>query len=1217
MVKDSTAKQPSHQPFIPIAIVGVGALFAGAKNASDYWRNIIEKRDLISDIPPSHWLISDYYEPNQKTSHQTDKIYSKRGSFIEDIDFDSVEYGTPPSTLSAIDTSQLLALIVAKQVLNDLSGYDIGKLNLEKTSVILGVSVLEAVQYLCARTQRPVWEKALRKAGLSEALIDKACNNIADSYPKWQEDSFPGLLSNVVSGRIANRFNLGGTNCTTDAACASSLAAILAAVNELQTGTADMVITGGVDSLNDILMYKCFSIVGALSPSSHCRPFSEAADGTLLGEGLALFALKRLEEAEKNHDKIYGVIRGIGTSSDGRSKSIYAPVSEGQSKAVLRAYERAGYDISTVGLIEAHGTGTIAGDYAEYHGLLKAFQSSKHKTKPASCALGSVKSQIGHTKSAAGAAGLLKALMAIRHKTYPATLHVDKVNSRFDQHNSPLYINTETRPWIQNPSTPRRAGVSCFGFGGSNFHLTLEEYQRPENLAPKIRTLETECVIVSGNSVEEVQSAITSLLSDYSEKNFSQIAYQSQVNFQQHPEHQYRLVMIAKNKTDLKEKLNHSLIAQNRFPEDVYYGVVTEKQKKEKIAFCFSGQSSQYTNMAKDLLLHFDCAMKVWEELAPEKISSIVYPVPVFSKAEKIQQEAVLMQTEHVQPALALVELTQLALLDTLNIQSDACVGNSFGELIALYDAKAVDAKTVVDMSIKRGELMQQAQSTDPGAMLAVKVDEKTLKEKIGTLPKDAYVSNINSLNQICLSGTQDAISECEKHLEANQISFIRLPVSGAFHTPLMESARKSFSAYLKTLKFHAPIKPVYANLTANTYNKNDITQHLSDQLTHPVQFHSSIQKLYHEENIRIFIQIGPGRAVSQLVKDSLHPEEVQHAKFISLDNQQASAVTAFWRAIAILICSGKNPELLNLWKDYPVEAQHPVLKSNKFKLKINGTNYQKPYPVFCSDSSDSSVSTKTSFTSPHSHPLETTKMSTTSETTTTHSLTQSTLLHELQRQLVEVHNNHQNALLQSHMAFLNTFSQLIQPTNGINSHSSTQALLHAPVQTLTRPLPTPALHTAPMPTQALAPAPTPIITPAVMPQFTAQTAPSAATQTIPTIATTTTPTIGTGIVTENKTHNTQDIVMETIVEKTGYPLEMLNPEMDIEADLGIDSIKRVEILSLVREKTPGLPEMPADELSALKTLQDIIQYIEKHQNKSSAPAQQTQEKKKSLSDVF
>ncbi len=325
---------------------------------------------------------------------------------------------------------------------------------------------------MVSRLQRPIWVKALREAGLPEDEVQAACDRISANYTPWQESTFPGLLGNVVAGRIANRLNLGGTNCVTDAACASTFSALAMGINELQLGDSDMVITGGVDTMNDIFMYMCFSKTPALSPTGDCRPFSDQADGTMLGEGLGMVALKRLADAERDGDRIYAVIRGVGTSSDGRAKSVYAPVSEGQAKALRRAYELAGYGPDTVELVEAHGTGTKAGDAAEFGGLKSVFDESGRADRQW-CALGSVKSQIGHTKAAAGAAGLFKAILALHHKVLPPTIKVARPNPALDLESSPFQLSTRARPWVRDDAHPRRASVSSFGFGGSNFHVAM------------------------------------------------------------------------------------------------------------------------------------------------------------------------------------------------------------------------------------------------------------------------------------------------------------------------------------------------------------------------------------------------------------------------------------------------------------------------------------------------------------------------------------------------------------------------------------------------------------------------------------------------------------------------------------------------------------------------------------------------------------------------
>ncbi|HRI07736.1 MAG TPA: beta-ketoacyl synthase N-terminal-like domain-containing protein, partial [Nannocystaceae bacterium] len=335
----------------PIAVVGVSALFPGALTTASFWQDILAGRDRLTDVPRTHWLAGDYFDPRPGTP---DKVCTTRGGFLSGVDFDPLEFGLPPNIAQATDTAQLLSLIVAKRALAEATRGRFESIDRSRISVVLGVaSATELVAHMSGRLQIPVAQRAMRAAGLDEADIARVSEVLAGCYVPWQESTFPGLLGNVVAGRIANRLDLGGTNTVVDAACASSLAAVDIAANELALGRADLVLTGGVDTLNDILMFMCFAQTGALSPTGDCRPFSDDSDGTMLGEGIGIVALKRLEDAERDGDAIYAVIRGVGTSSDGRSKSIYAPAPEGQARALERAYARAGYGPETVELVEA------------------------------------------------------------------------------------------------------------------------------------------------------------------------------------------------------------------------------------------------------------------------------------------------------------------------------------------------------------------------------------------------------------------------------------------------------------------------------------------------------------------------------------------------------------------------------------------------------------------------------------------------------------------------------------------------------------------------------------------------------------------------------------------------------------------------------------------------------------------------------------------------
>ncbi len=411
---------PTHP--VPVAIIGMGCLFPKAEDLASYWANIRNRLDAITEVPETHWRPEDYFDDDPKAP---DRTYARRGGFLSPIDFPALEFGIAPHNLDATDTTQLLGLLVARQALED-AGYGPGRdFDRNRVSVILGVTgTLELVIPLGARLGHPIWRRALKAAGVEETKAEEVVRRISDSYVGWQENSFPGLLGNVAAGRIANRLDLGGTNCVIDAACASSLGAVHLAMLELASGRCDLALTGGLDTFNDIFMYLCFSKTPALSPTGDARPFDAGGDGTILGEGLGVLALKRCDDAVRDGDRIYAVIRGVGTSSDGKGNAVYAPSASGQAKALRRAYAVSGVTPDTVELVEAHGTGTKVGDATELAALSEVYREAK--PEGTWCALGSVKSQIGHTKAAAGAAGLIKAALALHHKVLPPTIKVER-----------------------------------------------------------------------------------------------------------------------------------------------------------------------------------------------------------------------------------------------------------------------------------------------------------------------------------------------------------------------------------------------------------------------------------------------------------------------------------------------------------------------------------------------------------------------------------------------------------------------------------------------------------------------------------------------------------------------------------------------------------------------------------------------------------------------
>ncbi|MFD8496445.1 SDR family NAD(P)-dependent oxidoreductase [Amycolatopsis sp. NPDC059657] len=1118
---------------LPIAVVGVSALLPGSSDVDGFWRSVLGGRDLIKDVPESHWLIEDYYDADPSAP---DKTYGKRGAFLDPVDFDPMAYGIPPNQLEATDTTQLLSLMVADRVLADVGGQS--EIDRDKVSVILGTAPLELLATMASRLQRPVWLKALRENGIPESSAQAVCDSIAGNYVPWQEASFPGLLSNVVAGRIANKFDLHGTNCTTDAACASSLAALSAGVNELALGQADMVITGGVDTLNDIVMYMCFSKTPALSPTGDCKPFSDAADGTILGEGLVMFALKRLADAERDGDKVYAVLRGLGTASDGRSTAIYAPLADGQSRALRRAYESAGYGPDTVELVEAHGTGTTAGDLAEFTALRTVFAESG-RADSQWCALGSVKSQIGHTKSAAGAAGMLKAVLALHHKVLPPTIKVDRPNPKLGLAESPLYLNTQARPWIRDTSHPRRASVSSFGFGGSNFHLTLEEYMPGEGHARpawRSHTAPSELVLLSAATSHELLAKADRVDTSVP---LADLARESQSEFV--PADTARLAVVASSVDDLASKLKQACAFVTMAPEKPFttptgvmyeFGVVASG----RVGFLFSGQGSQYVGMGGDLAMEFPAAREVWDAAAglgigDRPLQTVVFPVPVFSDGERDAQQAALTATEWAQPALAVQSLAQISLLDALKISPDAVAGHSFGELVALHTAGAFDAATLVRLARQRGEAMRDAASV-PGAMLAVSATRETVSP---LLPEGVWIANHNAPTQVVLSGSLAGIAAAERKFASAGVDTRRLDTATAFHSPLVAPAADVLRAYLADVEIAAPRIDVFANTDAGVYpaSASEIRSRIADHLAAPVRFVDEIESMY-AAGVRTFVEVGAGATLTGLVGKIL---DGRPHLAVSLDRKGRHGVTALYEALGRLAVNGITADFEALW-DHNAPPAEKLYAKPRMTKKLSGANYGKPYPPAPADRIPAPV-------------IE--------DDVQGHCLIVETAPSDLERVMLEV-----VAEKTGYPVEMLSPSMDLEADLGIDSIKRVEIL--SAVRRATPDLP----EVDPVELGKLR----------SLGEIVERLRGRECLDRLEPAVPLTTPS------------DLERVMLEVVAEKTGYPVEMLSPSMDLEADLGIDSIKRVEILSAVRRATPDLPEVDPVELGKLRSLGEIVERL-------------------------
>ncbi len=474
------ADESEHVGSIGIAVVGTAALFPGAVGVDQFWANVVGAVDGISEVPAHRWSVDRYYDPGAVVKDAGVKTPSKWGGFLPDVPFDPMRYGIPPRSITSIGNDQLLSLEVAAAALAD-AGYADRPFDRERTSVVFG-----------AETGTDLAQAYGFRAALPHFVGDVP--DALTAIPKLTEDSFPGVLANVIAGRIANRLDLGGANYTVDAACGASMAALSAACGELTSGASDMVLCGGTDLHNGIYDYLLFAATHALSPTGRCRTFDASADGISLGEGVGCIVLKRVADAERDGDRILAVIDAVSASSDGRSLGLTAPRREGQRRALERAYDRSGVAPSSIGLVEAHGTGTVVGDRTELATLTDVY--SERGAVPGSTTLGSVKSQIGHTKCAAGIAGMIKAVHALHRGVLPPTLNIDDPNEAYDAKTSPFVFGDTARPWVGDD---RRAAVSAFGFGGSNFHAVLSAYKGADEPAHGLDQWPAELFLVRGD----------------------------------------------------------------------------------------------------------------------------------------------------------------------------------------------------------------------------------------------------------------------------------------------------------------------------------------------------------------------------------------------------------------------------------------------------------------------------------------------------------------------------------------------------------------------------------------------------------------------------------------------------------------------------------------------------------------------------------------------
>jgi acyl transferase domain-containing protein/NAD(P)H-dependent flavin oxidoreductase YrpB (nitropropane dioxygenase family)/NAD(P)-dependent dehydrogenase (short-subunit alcohol dehydrogenase family) len=1089
---------------LDVAIIGMAGFFPGAAGADEFWANIVAGVDAITEVPAERWSADRYYDPDALIKGAGEKTPSRWGGFLPEIPFDPLRYGIPPRSLASIEPAQLLSLEVAARALAD-AGYADREFDREHTSVIFGAEAgTDLAGAYGFRALFPQYFGEL-PAALSAAL------------PRLTEDSFPGVLTNVIAGRIANRLDLRGVNYTVDAACAASLAAVDLACKELTGGSSSMVLCGGADLHNGVHDYLMFSSVHALSPSGRCRTFDAEADGITLGEGVACLVLKRRADAERDGDRIYAVINAVAGSSDGRSLGLTAPRPEGQQLALERAYRQAGSSPAEVGLVEAHGTGTVVGDRTELTTLTQLFAAAG--ALPHSCVLGSVKSQIGHTKCAAGLAGMIKASRSLYHGVLPPTLHIRKPNQGYDAQTSPFTFTHSARPW---PREKRRAGVSAFGFGGANFHVVLSSYDGGETPAHGLDKWPAEIFLFRGEDRATAHAAIARLLTAVEQAGPADVPWRlrdlARTVAAWGAREPVQVAVVADDIGDLQAKLR---AASAPASSD---GVFPRREIKGEVAFLFPGQGSQRLGMLADLYVAFPRLQRFLR--LGHRWNDRMFPPAAFSPEERAAMSAALTDTRVAQPALGIAGLTMNELLRTLGVAPAMAGGHSYGELVALCTAGAFSEADLLALSEARGEAILAAAGTDPGSMAAVHGSAAAVAHALGK-NFDVVIANDNSPEQCVISGPTLAIEQAVAALENGGLRAQRIPVACAFHSRLVGAARDTLAARLAGQEVASPAFPVWSNASAEPYPAppDAVRETLAGQVAKPVRFTDEIEAMYNA-GARIFVEAGPGRVLTGCVRKILGDRP--HVA-VACDVQGDHGIRRLLLALAELAACGVPVDTAPLFEGRDATVLNFDAPAARTGYRVNGhlvrtvdgavvpgglqpapAGLALPVPVAARAPSGDREGA----------------------------------VHEYLRGLREIVAAEREVMLR---------------------------YLGAPAEAISRPALAPAAER----TAVLPDTPEPPASPSANGGGPREMLSGAA---------------------------LLKVVLAIVSERTGYPEDMLDADLDLEADLSIDSIKRMEIIGELADRVGmpgmaegGIDEAVVEELARLKTLRAIVAWIDEN----------------------
>jgi malonyl CoA-acyl carrier protein transacylase len=823
----------------PIAIIGMGCRFpGGASTPKRFWELLKKGVDAITEVPRERWNLDDYYDPDPESPG---KIYTRYGGFIEQIDeFDANFFGISPREAIHLDPQQRLLLEVSWEAI-EYAGRNPQELNGSKTGVFIGI---------CGNDY-------------SHLVFHQDPEKI-DAY------AASGNAHSTASGRISYIFGLLGPSLAVDTACSSSLVSIHLACSSLRKQECNLALAGGVNRLISPEGSIAFSKARMLSFDGRCKTFDASADGFVRGEGCGMVVLKRLSDAIADRDNILAVIRGTAINQDGHTSGLTVPNGPSQQAVIRQALENGGVEPANISYFEAHGTGTSLGDPIEVGALGTVFGTTHSQEQP--LIVGSVKTNIGHLEGAAGIAGLMKVVLQMQNQQIVPSLHFNQPNPYINWSELPVKIPTQTSPWSTNGKS-RMAGVSSFGFGGTNAHVILEEAPIQESQVKDSYLDQRPCHILTlsakcEKALQELGQRYGEFLGNNSTASIADICFTAHTG-RSHFNH--RLAIITSDKQELADQLVK--ISAGEKVNGVFSGKL-HSNRSPKIAFLFTGQGSQYINMGRQLYetqpvfrQTLDQCEQILQSYLEKSLLDVIYP-----ENTKEINNSVIDQTAYTQPALFAIEYALAQLWQSWGIKPDVVMGHSVGEYVAATVAGVFSLEDGLKLVAHRGRLMQQLPSG--GEMVAVMASFERVNQVIAPYTEKVAIAAINGPVSVVISGAAEAIGMVRDSLEAEVIKTKQLQVSHAFHSPLMEPMLADFEAVANQITYHQPRIPLISNVTgARADERIATTSYWVNHVSQPVKFAQSMETL-HQEGYEVFLEIGPKPILLGMARQCL-PEGV------------------------------------------------------------------------------------------------------------------------------------------------------------------------------------------------------------------------------------------------------------------------------------------------------------------------------------------------------